>query len=160
MGFTTRALALCLAVSIGLMGTPNLVSAQSPEAEGPFSRLAQGLNPANWTMPKFEMPKFSAPSMPSLKSVLPGQDEKQRIVEKKDGLVTEVSKTASSSWTKTKEALNPMKMASWRPFGGDTTDKPEEKSPGFFASLFQGPEPEEARPTTVTDFLGQNKLSP
>ena len=161
MGLRTRFVAFCFAASIAVVGTPSFVSADSPVAEGPFTRMAKGLNPANWTMPKFEMPSFNAPRMPSFKTMLPGQEEKRRIVKKKDGLVDEVSKTASNSWDRTKDAFNPMKLASWRPFSGDeTAARPAEpKSPGFFSSLFQAPPPQE-QPTTVTDFLGQNKLNP
>ena len=160
MGLRTRDVAFCVAASIAFAGTPSFVSADSPVTEGPFTRMAKGLNPANWTMPEFELPKFNAPSMPSFKTMLPGQEEKRRIVKKKNGLVDEVSQTASNSWNRTKDAFNPMKMASWRPFGGnEAPPKPESKSPGFFSSLFQAAPPE-AKPTTVTDFLGQSKPNP
>ena len=155
MSLTTRAIALCLAVFIGSAANPRIVSADSPDAGDPFTRMAQGLNPANWTMPKFNMP-----SLPSFKAMLPGQEEKQQIIKKKDGLVDEVSKTASDSWGKTKDALNPMKLAAWKPFGGDSPPPTSaEKSPGFFSSMFGAPEPE-GKPTTANDFLKQSRPTP
>ena len=156
MSRSTRAIALCFAVFVGVSANQPIVSADSPVTEGPFTRMAQGLNPANWTMPKVNMP-----SMPSFKKMLPGQEEKRQIIQKKDGLVEEVSKSASNSWNKTKDALNPMKLASWRPFGGEETSPqaPAEKSPGFFSTLFQGPVVEEQR-STANDFLKLSRPQP
>ena len=92
-----------------------------------FGDLVSKLNPANWKMPTLRMPKVA--------DVMPGSDEKDRIIQKKDGLLSEVGKTASSSWKKTKDALNPMNVlpaSSRSPAGG-------EEKPGFFKRLFSPP---------------------
>ena len=154
MGLTTRTIALCLAVSLGTIATSQ-ASADSPVEPTPLSRMAQGLNPANWKMPKFNVPSF--------KSILPGQDDKQRIVKKKDNLVDDVSKTASNSWQKTKQALNPMNLAPSNLFGGGkpAAEQAEPQQPGFFSSLFM---PASARtpskPATANDFLKLSKPTP
>lgn len=115
----------------------------------PMQRIAHGLNPANWTMPDF-------------RSLLPGQDEKARIKKKKDGLFTEVSETASNSWTKTKEMFNPQKLNPARMFPASARTPSSNEAankPGFFQSLF-APKPAEKEVSTVNDFLRQSRPSP
>lgn len=128
---------------------PTPMAADTVIGPSPMQRMVSGMNPANWTMPQWRMPDF--------KSVLPGQDEKARIKKKKDGLFTEVGETASNSWTKTKQVLNPARMfpASSRSPAKAT----KEEKPGFFRWLFT-PEPEEKEVSTVTDFLRQSRPSP
>ena len=112
-------------------------------------RLVNGLNPANWKMPDF-------------KSILPGQDEKTRIKKKKDGLMTEMTTTASNSWTKTKEVLDPQKLNPARMFSASNktnSTREEPAKPGFFRSLFT-PDPPEKKDLTVTDFLGRSRPTP
>ena len=103
-------------------------------------------------MPKFfKMPKFSG--------ILPTKQEKTTIRKKKDGLVSEVTQTASRSWARTKETLSPKNLNPIR-FMPASSRKPaaapKTKEPGFFGSLFS-PEPPPRRNDTVTDFLGQDK---
>lgn len=120
----------------------------------PMSRLVSGMNPANWTMPQWKMPDF--------KSIIPGQDEKTRIKKKKDGLFTEVKTSASNSWTKTKEVLDPQKLNPARMFPAAArtpANRAESDKPGFFGSLF-APEPPEKGVSTVTDFLRQDRPTP
>jgi len=159
MGLATRTLKLGLTLPILFAltaATP--VFADSPAGTGgpgTIGNMLHGLNPMNWTMPQFNRPNF--------RSVLPGQEDKRRIVKKKDSLFDDVSKTASNSWQKTKTVLNPMNLAPSNLFGGGpAASRPAEpESPGFFSSIFQ---PASARqpsqPTTVTDFLSQQKPSP
>lgn len=105
------------------------------------------LNPANWKMPQFKMP--------SMGRILPGQQEKDRIIEKKDGLFGEVSNTAKASWKRTTEALNPMKMFT----AGNRTSQKTEQKPGFFKRLFTPPQTN-STPATVTEFLKQDRIQP
>ena len=115
----------------------------------PMQRIAHGLNPVNWRMPDF-------------RSLLPGQEEKTRIKKKKDGLFTEVSETASNSWTKTKEMFNPQKLNPARMFPASSrtpSNKEAADKPGFFQWLFT-PEPPEKEVSTVNDFLRQSRPAP
>lgn len=130
-------------------------SADEVIAPSPASQFASKLNPANWKMPKFKMPNF--------KALLPTNDEQARIKKKKDGLFDEVGKTASNSWGKTKEALNPQNLNPAKFFPASartpsTKEVTEEKKPGFFRSLFSPPPQDESE--TVTDFLRQSRPSP
>jgi hypothetical protein len=132
-----------------------------PSAQGdtvleptPMQQIAHGLNPANWRMPQWKMPDF--------RSWLPGNDEKARIKKKKDGLVDEVSATASNSWNKTKRALNPQKLnpVNFFPASSRTPSarKVEESKPGFFRSLLAPQPPPPTKSPTVTDFLRQPRV--
>ncbi|NND96928.1 MAG: hypothetical protein HKN47_06320 [Pirellulaceae bacterium] len=137
---------LCLFSVVGGNATADEYQAQTP-----VGRMMQGLNPQNWKMPSF-------------RSLLPGQSEKDRIVTKKDSLVTEVKNTAQRSWTRTKTTLNPMKLipVGFRTPSADSAPAPttESSGPGFFGSLFGGksePAAEVQPETTVNDFLRQTK---
>ncbi len=116
----------------------------------PIARMAHGLNPANWQMPKWKMPQ--------MRSLLPGNDEKARIKKKKDGFFDEVSKTASNSWSKTKAAFSPDNFTPMRMFPASTRTPAKadtEPKRGFFQSLFS-PWPEEPEPKqTPNQWLGQ-----
>ena len=121
MGLSTRVITLCLAVLFGIsVVSGDSPSVQDPAATSPISRVAQGLNPANWKMPQFNVPDF--------RSLLPGQQDKDRIIKKKDNLIDDVSKTASNSWQKTKTALNPMKLAPSNLFSGSPAE-PQQADP-------------------------------
>ena len=159
----TRVLIAFVAIALlhGTGGYGVQAHADSPTAAtNPISNLAGGLNPMNWKMPSFKMPAF--------KSLLPGQKEKQRIVNKKDGLVNEVTQTASNSWRKTKEVLNPKRLIPTNMFAGNNNSKPAgtaDQTPGFFSSLLNGPKQaapsaeKEEQVATVSDFLGQPKMT-
>lgn len=130
--------------------------AQGTDAEplpppNPLVRMVNGLNPANWTMPKLKMPTMS--------TFLPTSEEKERVITKKDGLVSEVSSTAKKSWTRTKQALNPMRLIP-AGFRQNSESKPATgKKPGFFSSLFAPYPPEESEPAqSVTDWLKQEPV--
>jgi hypothetical protein len=112
--------------------------------------MMDGLNPANWRMPPFKMPTMG--------SLLPTREEKDRVITKKDSLVTEVSDTAKKSWTRTKNALNPMKLIP-AGFRQNSQTKPAEKKPGFFSSLLAPFPKKKTEPApTVTDWLKQEPV--
>ena len=116
----------------------------------PIGRVVSGLNPANWKMPK----------MPTFQQVMPGEAEKTRIKQKKNSLVTEVSETASKSWSKTKEVLNPKRLLPSNLFGQrpQTPTPPKQvKQVGFFESLLRPMPPETQPGPSVNDFLKQKK---
>ena len=151
-------------ICTGTIGTDRASAQDGYEPQTPVGKMAQSLNPQNWQMPKFKMPKFKMPEMktPMLKRILPGADEKDRIVKRKNSLVSEVKQTAHRSWTKTKEMLNPMRLipASFLA-PADESVKPAEKSSamnGFFGNVLNRPEPAKKNDdATVTDFLRQTK---
>lgn len=129
-------------------------SADTLVEPSPMARMVSGMNPANWTMPEWKMPNF--------RSILPGQDEKTRIKKKKDGLFSEVSTTASNSWTKTKQVLNPQKLNPARMFttGAKTPAvKSQPAKPGFFRSLFT-PDPPDKEVKSVSDWMRQSRPQP
>lgn len=152
----TRTLILAAVLAV----VPSLhLAAQEPGMEpqlpgNPVTRMLSGLNPANWTMPKM--------SLPSMDRFLPTKQEKDRVITKKNGFVDEVSNTAKSSWRRTKETLNPMRLipAGFRQDGQTAPAPQPKKQGGFFSSLFSPfPEPEEDDITSsVNDFLKQDPI--
>ncbi|SMP53492.1 hypothetical protein SAMN06265222_104121 [Neorhodopirellula lusitana] len=124
-------------------------SAQDSQPSG-FGAVFQKLNPANWKAPSFQMPSFLVP-----------QEDKTRIVERKDGLVADIKGTASRSWTRTRETLNPARLNPMNLFAGtgDTAGTATgESKPGFFSSLLSPPATEPAeRVASVNEFLGQER---
>jgi hypothetical protein len=148
-----RALA---AVVVGCLVFASQASAQEIDegtSKAPsLGQMASGLNPMNWEMPSFKMPSF--------RNMLPGAKEKDAIIEKKDGLVTEVGKSMSSSWQRTKSALNPMKLM---PVSNKSNVK-DSKEPGFFSRLFSPPESaassNNASTGSVNDFLKGERPQP
>ncbi|WDQ16028.1 hypothetical protein [Rhodopirellula sp. P2] len=151
-------LTVCVCLFVGsqfLVAT----SASAQDAEpGAFSKMAQTLNPANWKMPS--MPKAPSFRMPSF---LVPDDDQNRIVERKDGLMTDVKNTASASWQRTKETFNPARLNPMNMFAGagtQSTATEKSDSPGFFSSMFGAPKAEtgpEERVANVNDFLGQQR---
>ncbi|MGB7345399.1 MAG: hypothetical protein WBD20_14380 [Pirellulaceae bacterium] len=140
---------LSLAFVAALVATP-MATADEYQPVTPVGRMMQGLNPANW-------------KMPTMKTFLPGQADKDRIIKRKDGLVTDVKDTASRSWTKTKETLNPMRLIPTSLFTpmeqqAAPASEPVQKA-GFFSSMFGGGQQAEVQQTSgnVNDFLRQNK---
>ncbi|MCO8121121.1 hypothetical protein NHH03_05175 [Stieleria sp. TO1_6] len=143
---------------LALLGTivlPLSVVAQEPAEDPPLpgnslTRMMSGLNPANWQMPKMKMP--------TMDQFLPTRQEKDRVITKKDGLVTEVSDTAKKSWTRTKETLNPMKLI---PAGfkqnSQTTPAPK-KEGGFFSNLFAPKAAETEQAPSVNAWLKQEPI--
>ncbi|MEO9930663.1 hypothetical protein [Rhodopirellula bahusiensis] len=150
----SRRLTVCVCLFVGSQCmAATSVSAQGAEP-GAFSKMAQTLNPANWKMPS--MPKTPSFRMPTF--LVPNADQ-DRIVERKDGLMTDVKNTASASWQRTKETFNPARLNPMNMFAGAGTEKApasESDSPGFFSSMFGAPKaatgPEE-RVANVNDFL-------
>ncbi|MDA8743826.1 hypothetical protein N9N28_04245 [Rubripirellula amarantea] len=141
---------LCAAMIVSTLCLASPATSVSAEEAAPMGPL----NPMNWKMPEFKMPSF--------KALLPGEEEKTRIKTKKDGLFSEVTQTASNSWNRTKEALNPQKLNPTRFFTASSktpSTETEETKPGFFQSLFMGPA-ETKEPETVTDFLRQDRVNP
>jgi hypothetical protein len=127
-------------------------TADRPVEPSPVQRVSRTLNPANWRMPSFL-------KMPDFRGMLPAKEDQTRIRKKKNSLVDDVSKTASQSWQRTKQTLSPKNLNPIRFMPASTKSarpaKPAD-SPGFFGSMFSSPR-EPSRPTTVTDFLGQEK---
>jgi hypothetical protein len=78
-------------------------------------------------------------------------------------LVDEVGKTASGSWSRTKQALNPQRFypTNFFPASARTPSTPEPtgQQPGFFGWLFSPPVPDVEDPTT-SGFLKQQRPSP
>ncbi|TWU44987.1 hypothetical protein Q31b_01580 [Novipirellula aureliae] len=137
--------ALGVAFSIALCCSS--VEAQTPaETSAPASigQFMSNLNPMNWKMPSF-------------KSMLPGQEDKTRIIKKKDGLVSDVKDTASKSWQKTKEIFDPSRLSPANLFVAKEPATTETKTPGFFGSLF-APQEEAEQIATATDFLALPKI--
>ena len=149
---TQRTTLVALTLTMLLALDLSTASADTVVEPSPLGQMASGLNPANWKMPEWKMPSFQ--------QMLPSQDEKARITKKKDGLFSEVGKTASNSWKKTKQALNPQKLNPVRFFQASSrtnvAPKPKSTKPGFFSSLFS-PRQEEPQSTTVSDFLQQSR---
>ena len=101
-------------------------------------------------MPQWKLPNF--------RELLPGADEKARIKKKKDGLVSEVGKTASNSWNKTKAATQKLNPVNFFTASSRTPSSKQEPKPGFFQSLFSfPPAPQRESSATVNDFLSQPK---
>ena len=125
--------------------------AMDPPLPGnPFTQLMSGLNPANWKMPK----------LPSMSTFLPTKTEQDRVITKKDGLVTEMSTTAKQSWQRTKATLNPMRLIPAGFKQGSQAAPAAKKEPGFFSKLFS-PFPTggdaDSKPS-VNDFLKQEPI--
>ena len=118
-------------------------ASSSPPAAGGM------LNPANW-------------KLPSWRSILPQQEEQQRVVAKKDSLFTEVKTTMSNSWQRTKSVFNPAKLNPMRsiPASSRTPSATPAAKPNFFQSLFSAPEPEPQKFESVGDFLKQDRIQP
>lgn len=97
----------------------------------------------NWKVPEF---------------LVPNKDQ-DRIVERKNTLVGDIKTTASSSWQRTKTALNPARLNPMNLFASsDPAEPAKKKEPGFFSSMFSPSEPKpEDRVATVNQFLNQER---
>ena len=118
-------------------------------APSAIGKWVSNLNPMNWKRPEFKLPSFG--------DLMPGQGEQDRIIQRKDGLVSEVGASAKNSWQRTKEAFNPMKVLP----AANRTPSPSPsgtEKPGFFKRLFTPPPPPQA--ATVNDFLKQDRIQP
>lgn len=137
----------------------SLSSATAQEAGSSSTRDAGAaplgpLNPANWKMPSFKMP--------SLEGMLPQAEEKQRIVKKKDSFFSEIGKTVSNSWNRTKEAFNPQKLNPTRFLTASSrtpSKQASESKPGFFSSLFSSGKEDHSKSSTL-DFLKRDRPQP
>ena len=161
MKLTIKHIALGAALTMVLCADLSIATAQetaTAQKEEPITigQMASGLNPMNWKMPQWKMPNF--------RGMLPAQEEKARIKKKKDGLLSEVTQTASNSWSRTKDALNPQKLNPANFFTASartpSTSEKEETKPNFFSSLFTPAEEPADSNATVTDFLRQSRPSP
>ncbi|OYP36586.1 hypothetical protein [Rhodopirellula sp. MGV] len=145
-----RSAAFATAVLTTLLVLPpsySLADETAPELPppSPVSQVMNNLNPMNW-------------KMPSLGSILPNKEEKDRVITKKNNLVTEVSTTAKKSWQRTKETLNPMRLIP-AGFRQNTTTAPAEpKSESFFSKLLNPFPPKEEESPTVTEWLKQDPI--
>lgn len=144
---TARRFAAFLAITSATLLPCGEVSAETGEP-GMFSKIGHAMNPANWSMPKtgLRMPEFLVP-----------QTDQNRIIEKKNSLVTDVKSSSSSAWKTTKETFNPSRLnpMNWTmPAAGEETD---EKKPGFFSSLFPPKEEPVEHVAGVNDFLNQER---
>ncbi|MEM1228130.1 MAG: hypothetical protein AAGJ40_20765 [Planctomycetota bacterium] len=155
---SSRSLAMLLSVAIGIvMSGVFTESAQAQTTAAPtsgFGGMMQKLNPMNWKMPK---PSFRLPNF------LVRTDDQNRIVERKDTLLTDVQTTASKSWQRTKESFSPSLLNPRNLFAGPNAGKPATPpstngTPGFFGGMIGGPAKEpDARVADVTEFLGQQR---
>jgi hypothetical protein len=136
---------LALGISLCLLSGSQHLSADETVQPTPFGQMINRLNPANWKMPNF-------------RSMLPQTEEKARIKKKRESLVDEVGKTASSSWTRTTEALNPARFFTTSA-KTPATPNPTAKKPGFFQSLFAPAVPPDEN-ATVSGFLKQSRPTP
>lgn len=157
MKLMTKHIAIGAALTLLLCADLSTAVAQTETTDPtPIGRMAAGLNPMNWKMPEWKMPNF--------RQILPAQDEKARIKKKKDGLLEEVTQTASKSWNRTKEVLSPQKLNPVNFFSASarmpSSDRTEKAEPGFFRSLFTPAAPPADNNSTVTDFLRQSRPSP
>ncbi|MEM8666407.1 MAG: hypothetical protein AAGG48_02755 [Planctomycetota bacterium] len=139
MALRTLAATVLFAMVIGLDVSHSV--ADELIKPSPAARLARGLNPTNWQMPKWKLP--------DVRSLLPNNDEKARIKKKKDGFFDEVGKTASNSWNKTKAAFQPENLSPMRmfPASARTPSQTTESKRGFWKSLLS-PWPEEPEPSS------------
>ncbi len=137
-----------LAFSLILLSGSAQIHADEATPASPFGQMVSKLNPANWKMPK----------MPTFQGLMPQAEEKARVTKKKDSLVDEVGKTASSSWNRTKQALNPANFfaASSRT---PANTGPAAKKPGFFRSLFSPSAPTDEN-ETMSGWIGQPRPTP
>lgn len=144
---------VCLLGGFCCLTLASIRNAGGQEIEPPsaMQRFATRINPMNWTMPNF-------------RSIMPSQDEKDRVDEKKDSLLDEISATASRSWTKTKEVFDPSRYnpkkifpaSSRTPSSRSPYGRPKDEDRGFWSSLF-APDPPSKPITDVNDFLRQSK---
>lgn len=142
-------------LALVMFTSSGIVSADTPEEPSGFGQAVSVMNPLNWKMPQLKMPNF--------KSILPSKAEQDEINEKKDGLFDQVGKTASNSWSKTKNALSPKNLNPARFFTTSSktsvkTVPVKEKKPGFWSRLLSPWPEEEPEQTTVTDFLRQPRV--
>lgn len=157
---TCWSLAAALVIAMAAQSAPAQEATfgdQTPRFEfskTPVGKAVSTLNPMNWKMPKFKRP--------AMQQVLPTQVEKQRIKERKNSLVSEVSQTASRSWKKTKQVLNPKRLLPTNLFaaGPEQPQPPQQQEVeqvGFFEQLLRPMTPEPDQGTTVNDFLKQDR---
>ncbi len=124
------------------------------EPQTTLGRMAKGLNPSNWKLPKFKLP--------TLGGLMPGQDEKDAITKRKDSLVSEVKQSAKRSWTRTKDAFNPMKLipAGFRQPSDSQSGQaaPSGQANSFFGSFLKPSEQQAGSASEgVNDFLRNNR---
>ena len=137
--------------AVGLLAAVALSSQPASAQEGGFGAMASKLNPMNWSMPKpaFRLPNFMVQ-----------HDDQDRIVERKNTLVTDVKSTASRSWQRTKETFSPARLNPMNLFAGpsETSAPPAKNEPNLFQSMFSTqPKEPEARIAGVNDFLDQQR---
>ncbi|MCM2370046.1 hypothetical protein [Aporhodopirellula aestuarii] len=133
--------AILVALGISLINV-GPASAQDSQPSG-----FQKLNPMNWRMPSFRLPNFLVPN-----------SDQERIVERKEGLVSDIKGTASRSWQRTKETFNPARLNPMNMFAGASDTAETKKEPGFFSSLLSpAPREPEERVATVNDWLDQER---
>jgi hypothetical protein len=146
-GITAIAVSFTLALFTGL----STASADETIEPSTMAKVTRSLNPVNWKLPKWKMPKFTR--------LLPGGEKKAPVKEKKnrDGLINGVTKTASSSWNKTKQAFDAKKLnpINYLPVSAKSAakEKQEKSKPGFFRSLFRSKDTEPPMAATPADFL-------
>ena len=145
----SRNVIVALSLVMAMIAAAPNATADEYQPQTPVGRMMKGLNPANW-------------KMPTMKTFLPAKEDKDRIIKRKDGLMTDVKQTAARSWTKTKETLNPMRLIPTGLFAGsgastERASEPVQKA-GFFNSLMGNNQADvQQTSTTVNDFLRQNK---
>lgn len=144
-----KRLCLILLVMVGFaaLSFDNVSAQQQPSM---VSKVAETMNPTNWKMPSFRLPSFLVPN-----------NEQERIVQRKNGLVQDIKDTSSRSWQRTKQIFNPARLNPMNLLAGPNGDSATPKDPnkpGFFSSLLTpGPSEPTERVATVNEFLGQDR---
>lgn len=152
--FTQLRYGLIVAVGAATLLCASAADATADDASrsNAWGQFMQTMNPVNWRLP----------ALPQFRSILPKSEENARIRKKGDSLIDEVSKTASGSWQRTKDALNPQRFApNVFTASAKTASRPEppKRKTGFFRSLFPAPETAPA-PKDPADFLNQPRVQP
>lgn len=130
-------------VTVSVIDCPTVRSDEF-QAQSTVGRFMEGLKPQNW-------------KMPSLQSILPGQNERDQIKKRKDGLVQEVTESAKRSWQKTKDTLNPKRLIPTNLFGAGSQPNGQSQGGGFLSSLLGGGNSAQERAASASDFLRQDK---
>ena len=145
---THRITAVALAFALVLFAGLSTASADERIKPSMMQRVTHGLNPMNWRLPDWKMPKFSR--------MLPAEKEKTPVNRKQPNrLIEGFTETASKGWDKTKQGAGKLNPMNYLP-ASTKKPKPASNKPGFFRSMFQS-EPEPRSSETVTDFLRQER---
>jgi len=132
-----RAFVFVLTVSVFTTANAFAQPPKTGNATSTASKWMDAMNPAQWKWP----------TMPAM----PWTAEKPRIQKKSPSVMSNMTKSAKTGWSKTKSALDPTQI-----FGSDSKAKKapaKDSDKGIFGAMFKKEEPKEIH--TVNDFLSQ-----